>query len=73
MVEKIKRVSNKTIKTAEHIYEVIATAAIIAAAIKVATLPQVRTSAGNLPVWQAVAAIMIAGVAYNELRLKNKQ
>lgn len=58
MVDKLKTAGKVTGKTAEELATVLAIAAGIAAACKVAVEPLVSTDFGNLPVWQAVAAII---------------
>lgn len=73
MVDKVKRMTRTTAHRIQTAYEVGAIAATIAAAVKVATLNRVDTSFGQLPLWQAVAAILLAGEAFRIYMLLVKE
>lgn len=62
MVDKVK--NSKGGKLAEEIIEFVFIGAILAAALKVASQPEVTTKIGKLPVWQFVAGVLIASVVY---------
>lgn len=73
MVDKVKKVGGETIRIVENALEVIQMAAVIAAAIKVASEPMVATGFRPLPIWQSVAAILLAWTAYKVFILQNKE
>jgi hypothetical protein len=64
MVDQVKKASKITVRKIENAYAVLALVCTAAAAIKVATLPQVHAQVGSLPVWQVVAGILLAGQLY---------
>jgi len=68
MKEKAVKVTNKTKQAIVNAYEVVAMTAAIAAAVKVASLPLVQ----GQRVWQAVAGVILAGVAVKVYTLLNK-
>lgn len=72
MVKQIKEAGKRTGQTITNIYEIVVLATTTAAAIKVVTLPEVSTGAGNLPIWQIVAAVLLAGVATKLYTLQSK-
>lgn len=72
MVDKVKAVTKDTARKIENLYEVLSLAAIIAAAVKVTSETKVFTGFGELPVWQVVAAVLLAGVSYRVYGLINK-
>ncbi len=69
MVDKIRTTTKNTKRKIETFYEVIAIAAAVAAAVKVATLPRVN----DLPFWQVVAALVLAGVFVKIFKLLEKE
>lgn len=69
MVDKIKVASSNTKRAIEKAYEVLAMGAAVAAACSVANNPHVS----GLPVWQVVAGVLLAGVAYRVFSLLNKE
>lgn len=73
MVERVKRVSQRTVRKIENAYCVLAMVCTVAAAVKVATLPKVHSSIGQLPVWQVIAGVMLAGILYEIFKLIDKE
>jgi hypothetical protein len=69
MVDKVKQVSRNTSKAIQNAYEVVAMAATIAAAVKVATQPTVS----GFKLWQVVAGVILAGVVVRVYTLLNKE
>lgn len=70
MVDKVKQLSRSTAHKVQVAYDVVAMAASVAAATKVAMLPKVTTAFGQFPAWQLVAAVLFAGVAFHIYKLK---
>lgn len=70
MVDKVK--NSKTVKLIDEVGEFVVYAAIIAAAIKLFTQAAVVTRFGELPVWQAVAAILVATVIWMVRKNRSK-
>lgn len=69
MVKEIKNTARTTKKNIETAYEVAAIAAATAAAVQVANEPRVN----ELPVWQVVAGIVLAGVLTKVFVLLSKE
>jgi hypothetical protein len=72
MTEQIKKASKITVRKIENAYTVLAMVCTSAAAVRVVILPQVNTRLGNLPVWQIVAGVLIAGQLYILFHLIDK-
>lgn len=69
MVKEFKRASAQTKRNIQIAYEVLALSAAVAASVKVASLPKVH----DTPIWQVVAAVVLAGVLVKVFNLMAKE
>lgn len=69
MVKQIKEVGTKTKRNVQIGYEVLAMAAAVAASVRVSTLPEIN----NLPFWQIVGGVILAGVVVKVFILMAKE
>lgn len=69
MVKELKKATKTTKHNVQTAYEVLALSAAVAAAVRVAGEPRVN----DLPVWQVVAAVVLAGVLGKVFTLLSKE
>lgn len=73
MVKEIKLGASKVKQVSEVAYSILVTVALTAAVVKLATQPYVLTAAGNLPVWQIVAAALLVVLACKLWKLHSNE